>query len=150
MSPIRILIFSHFSERDGTELLRCIAKCLQQSTIRLQHVIFTSYNERRDGRARIGKWLTAMTESTQANPSADRNLRNRFVPEVQQHYVETWKNLDPTATISSEQTIEEALDQARKLASLNTGIQALITGSLHLVSGALCLLRGNGPRHRLC
>lgn len=55
MPPIRVLIFSHFSERDGTELLRCIAKYLQESTIQIEHVILTSYDVRRDGRARIGK-----------------------------------------------------------------------------------------------
>jgi len=62
------------------------------------------------------------------------------VPEVQECYVETWKNLDTKATISSEQTIEGALDRAREIGDQNNGMQALITGSLHLVSGALCLL----------
>ena len=49
-----ILIFSHFSARDGTALLRCIAKSLQDYNIQMQHVIFTSDDENRDGRTRIG------------------------------------------------------------------------------------------------
>ena len=52
--PTRILIFSHFSERDGTALLRCIAKSLRDSNLQIQHVIFSTYDERRDGRTRIG------------------------------------------------------------------------------------------------
>lgn len=38
-----------------------------------------------------------------------------------------------------ERTIEEALDRARRI-DRGQGIQVLITGSLHLVGGALCLL----------
>lgn len=55
MPPIRVLIFSHFSERDGTALLRYIAKYLQESTIQIEHIILTSYDVRWNGRARIGK-----------------------------------------------------------------------------------------------
>jgi folylpolyglutamate synthase len=76
-------------------------------------------------------------------------MKNRFVPEVQERYAETWKNLDPKARISSERTIEEALDRAREIGNTTNGIQALITGSLHLVSGALCLLEPDGPIHHL-
>ena len=52
--PTRILIFSHFSERDGAALLRCIAKSLQDSNLQIQHVILSTYSERRDGKTRIG------------------------------------------------------------------------------------------------
>ena len=60
---IQILIFSHFSERDGAAILRCIAVCLQKRAIRMQHVIFTSYEERMDGTVRIGKQYTALIDS---------------------------------------------------------------------------------------
>ena len=145
--PIRVLIFSHFSERDGAALLRCIAKCLQENTIQIQHVILTSYDERRNGTTRIGKLLEAAIECILANSSADRNLKHRFVPEIQEHYAEIWKSLDPEAKISSERTIEDALDRARKVGDPNNNIQALITGSLHLVSGALCLLEPDDPTY---
>ena len=84
------------------------------------------------------------------NLFADRNLKNRFEPEIQKLYAETWKTLDPKATISTKRTIEEALDQAREFDHSNTGIQALITGSLHLVSGALCLLQPDDSTQHLC
>lgn len=90
------------------------------------------------------------TKNKPTNLFADRNLKNRFVPEVQELYAETWKNLDPTATISTKRTIEEALDQAREFDDSNSGIQALITGSLHLVSGALCLLQSDDSIQHIC
>ena len=45
----RILIFSQLSERDGTAILRCAAKTLQESGLQIQHVILTTYEERQDG-----------------------------------------------------------------------------------------------------
>lgn len=54
MAPIRILIFSHFSARDGTVLLRSIAKAFERNDFRVNYVIFTTYDERRDGETRIG------------------------------------------------------------------------------------------------
>ncbi len=73
-------------------------------------------------------------------PSADRNLKNRFSPETQERYAQVWKNMDHRATISRMRTIEEALHRAREIGDQNDGMQTLVTGSLHLVSGALYLL----------
>ncbi|EDN08134.1 hypothetical protein HCAG_04644 [Histoplasma mississippiense (nom. inval.)] len=87
----------------------------------------SSYDERQDGRARI-----------------DRNLGNRFSPELQKSYADFWEEFDRTATVSCERTIEEALHQARKIGDENNGMQALLTGSLHLISGALSLLESAG------
>ncbi|KAH6670181.1 folylpolyglutamate synthase [Halenospora varia] len=126
VTSTRILIFSQFSTRDGTRLLRSIAESLRDKNIQMQYVIFTTYDERRDGHTRI-----------------DRNLKKRFSPEVQEHYAETWGNLDPAATVLCERTIEGALERAREIGDQNTGIQALVTGSLHLVSGALYLLESD-------
>lgn len=50
------------------------------------------------------------------------------------------KNIDAKATISLERTIEGALNLARRIGDRDNGMQTLITGSLHLVGGALCLL----------
>ncbi|OJD26416.1 hypothetical protein ACJ73_02207 [Blastomyces percursus] len=122
-TPTRILIFSHFSTRNSTHLLRTLATSLRDKNIRMQNVIFSSYDERQDGRTRI-----------------DRNLGNRFSPELQKSYADFWEGFDRTASISCERTIEEALHRARKIGDENNGMQALLTGSLHLISGALYLL----------
>lgn len=54
-SRCRVLIFSHFSEdRDGVALVECVARALEKKA-RPDHVIFTTYEEREDGSARIGK-----------------------------------------------------------------------------------------------
>ena len=73
-------------------------------------------------------------------PSASIDLARRFVPEIQERYVEAWKELDPKAQVSSQRTIEDALDPAREIGDQSNGTQVLIMGSLHLVSGALYLL----------
>ena len=93
------------------------------------------------------KQLTVEAENILADFLADRNLKNRFLPEFQELYVRIWRNLDSHARIFSERTIEEALDRAKGIGSTTDGIQALITGSLHLVSGALCLLEPGSCTH---
>lgn len=51
-----------------------------------------------------------------------------------------WKTFDPQAKVSTDSTIEGAIKQARKIAA-EDDMQVLVTGSLHLVGGALNLLR---------
>ena len=54
--PPRILIFTHFSEeRDGFALLQALYKALSDFQACPEHVIFTTYQERRDGSTRFGK-----------------------------------------------------------------------------------------------
>ncbi|KAI9933764.1 hypothetical protein MW887_004836 [Aspergillus wentii] len=54
-------------------------------------------------------------------------------------YVSIWKKVDRQATVSTEPTIEKALNLARRLGG-EKGMQTLVTGSLRLVGGALNLL----------
>lgn len=73
-------------------------------------------------------------------------------------YSAEWEKLDPRASVYCVETVEAALKMARRLgegtdsaASEGTaaagggggggGMQALVTGSLHMVGGALNLLR---------
>ena len=53
--------------------------------------------------------------------------------------------MDPGANISIEPTIEGALNLARRVGDQDNGMQALVTGSLHLVGSALSLLQPNTP-----
>jgi folylpolyglutamate synthase len=104
------------------------------------------------GMAQPGSGLASYHNTTTENmliPSIDRNLTKRFSAEVQQRYAEVWKNLNPQATISRPRTIEEALQRARKIGDQEDGMQTLVTGSLHLVSGVLCLLEPDHPTERL-
>ena len=62
---------------------------------------------------------------------------------VQHRFEEKWKAMEPTANVRVVPTIEEALEQVRALGSgldPNVKVDALVTGSLHLVGGALGML----------
>ena len=60
----------------------------------------------------------------------------------QKLFAEKWSSLDPSANVMLIPSIEEAINKARELAESAGGPQwqALITGSLHLVGGALGIL----------
>lgn len=62
--PTRVLVFGHRSDRNKTALIRSIVETLKDSGIYIQHVIFTTFEERRDGTTSIGKFITIFTTST--------------------------------------------------------------------------------------
>ncbi|KAI1404886.1 FolC bifunctional protein [Hypoxylon fuscum] len=65
---------------------------------------------------------------------------------AQRAFAEKWSSLDPEAKVVVLPTIEDAINHVRALGetSISEGetVQALITGSLHLVGGALGILEG--------
>jgi folylpolyglutamate synthase len=67
-------------------------------------------------------------------------LQNRYDPKVLEECKLTWQVLEQRSTIFLCDTIEKALKKAGDLANNAGGAEALILGSLHLVSGILCLL----------
>ncbi|TID27878.1 FolC bifunctional protein [Venturia nashicola] len=62
---------------------------------------------------------------------------------VQNELAKVWTNLDPAANVVVTGTIEEALDTARNVLGERQGL-VLVTGSLHLVGGAIELLQNGG------
>jgi folylpolyglutamate synthase len=68
--------------------------------------------------------------------------------ETQKIYAEVWKRIDPKAKIAIEPTIEGALKLAKSIGDQGNGMQTLVTGSLHLVGGALCLLEPSSPARK--
>lgn len=62
-------------------------------------------------------------------------------PDFPTIYCEIWKKIDPEAQVFNEATIEGALNVARKIGEQSGGMQTFVTGSLHLVGGALNILR---------
>lgn len=62
-----------------------------------------------------------------------------FAEDMQQHYVQAWREYQPDAKVSVELTVEGALNLARA-ADRGAGMHTLITGSLYLVGSALRLL----------
>lgn len=61
---------------------------------------------------------------------------------VQRRFAEKWASIDPACKVVVLPTIEEALEYARAVGDgLRAGkVQAYVTGSLHLVGGALGIL----------
>ncbi|KAF2966052.1 hypothetical protein GQX73_g7523 [Xylaria multiplex] len=92
------------------------------------------------------------TNVTHAETGYKRDFVNyQYDPEAikaltaQHGFAEKWAVLDPKANIAVVPTIEDAINHVRGLgASIGEGqtVQALITGSLHLVGGALAILEG--------
>lgn len=66
-----------------------------------------------------------------------------FSPELQKDYIEAYRSIDSEARISIEPTIEGALNLAREIGNRDNRMQALVTGSLYLIGGALRLLDKN-------
>lgn len=65
---------------------------------------------------------------------------------TQQHkFAEKWRALDPSANVTVLPSIEGAINHVRELMKdlkEEDTVQAFITGSLHLVGGALGILEG--------
>lgn len=79
------------------------------------------------------------------NVQSLKNDETLFPPSLRNQYIEAWKSIDPSASISFEPTIEGALNLARRVGNQRNGMQTLVTGSLHLVGSALSLLQPNIP-----
>jgi folylpolyglutamate synthase len=66
----------------------------------------------------------------------------------QRLFAEKWSSLDTTANVTVMPSIESAINRVRELSKdlegENETVQAFITGSLHLVGGALGILEGVG------
>jgi folylpolyglutamate synthase len=75
--------------------------------------------------------------------SLDRFLVGAPVPypEVPEAYAHMWREFDCGVKVSTTSSIEEALEMARQIGGRYDGMRTLVTGSLHLVGGALNLLR---------
>ena len=58
---------------------------------------------------------------------------------MQKRYIEAWQNISPETQTAFEPTIEGALNLA-KFFDQGSGTRVLVTGSLHLVGGALRIL----------
>ncbi len=61
---------------------------------------------------------------------------------AQSLYSVLWQSLDPECPVAIAPTVDEAVDLARKGGI--QGMQTLVTGSFHLVGGALFLLEPEG------
>ena len=137
---MRMLIFSQISDqRDGAAVFERLATSLAGSG--MQYVIFTTYERDQDFDSGISIYAYI---ASLAFPRADCGLdRQPKILEMPSQDVcsAIWKRTQPDTNILFEPTIQGALEIARKIGEEHGGMQSLITGSLHLVGGALGLLQ---------
>lgn len=141
----RIMIFNQ-QTRDANALARALYQVLQNSMASgssspFTHVIFT----------------TNQTFSEGYKPdlvSVNTNQQDVDTLAVQKALASTWAEIDSSAEVHVLRTIEEAIGTARSIAHAwakdagpDAEVMALITGSLHLVGGAIDVLETKETKH---
>ena len=111
--------------------------------MRIKHVIFTTYKRKRSDTGNDLFLLYTLVFRILLNSLSDNTSRLTSLPDIQQSYKELWKRFDPDADIKETSTIEEALELAFKISDQCSTMQALITGSQHMVGGALQIIEPN-------
>lgn len=126
------MIFNQQGRSEAVDFLESIHKASQRNgQPAFDHVIFC-------------------TNVTYAATGYKRDFVNRqFDPAdiekmtVQRKFADKWRSLDPNANVMVMPTIEQSIDYARQVSSelpQGQSVQAFVTGSLHLVGGALGIL----------
>lgn len=129
---MRVMIFNQQGRSEAVDFLESVFKATRrEGQPAFDHVIFC-------------------TNVTYAASGYKRDFINRqFDPAeidkmtVQQRFADKWMSLDPTATVKVMPTIEQSINYVRHLGEDFTEgetVEAFITGSLHLVGGALGIL----------
>ncbi|KAI9708141.1 MAG: hypothetical protein M1828_003098 [Chrysothrix sp. TS-e1954] len=122
-----ILVFSHISsERDGREVLKALIESVSRNKLKFDHVVFCYDGMREDGSLKL-----------------DQNFGT---PSVQTHYEEIWQTSPLRGQIINTSTIHETISMVENLSSRYGRVNALATGSLHLVGGILA----HGRSEALC
>lgn len=129
----KVLIFNQQGREEAIGFLKGLYTCSQTEDGRsFDHVVFCTNVTYAMGYKRD-------FVNHQHDPEAIKKLS------VQHSFAEKWKELDQNAKIEVQPTIEDAINYARGVARSADDteiIQVFITGSLHLVGGALGVLEG--------
>ncbi|KAI1496115.1 tetrahydrofolylpolyglutamate synthase [Biscogniauxia marginata] len=135
----KVLIFNQQGREEAVNFLDAMFSVLQQQQASpFEHVVFCS---------NVTYAATGYKRdfvNRQYDPAAIRALT------AQRAFADRWRRLDPAARVEVLPTIEEAIERVRALGRDLEGegegegrkVRALITGSLHLVGGALGILEG--------
>ena len=109
----------------------------------MKYAIFTTYERDQDSDSTNGMHIyVASLGPPLADSGSDPQPKILEIPsQDQQMYAEIWKRAQPDTSIFFEPTIQGALETARKIGKDHGSMQSLITGSQHLVGGALSLLQ---------
>jgi folylpolyglutamate synthase len=146
----RVLIFNQQGRPEANDLLTGLFTALQaQGLIKFDHVVFcTNVTYAENGYKKGTPFLSSIFISRETTNTILDFVNKTYDPDaiahltVQKGFASTWSALDPSATVSVTASIESALEYVKNLAKSEKEVQAFITGSLHLVGGALGLLEG--------
>jgi folylpolyglutamate synthase len=136
-----VLIFNQQSERDASALLHFLHKCLADAKVQLKYAVFctnTAYNNQTKLGALPATPLgisNCLTDADFVNANADGDAIKTL--SLQRQLVDTMKSLDPSIQCVALGSIQDAVDFAT-----SKNVQVFVTGSLHLVGGAIAVLEG--------
>ncbi|KAK5994661.1 Folylpolyglutamate synthase [Cladobotryum mycophilum] len=129
----RVLIFNQQSTRESHQLLEGIHQTIYKDCqTNFQYAIFCTNITYKDQ-----SWNVDHANHN-VDPAELKSMK------LQHEMAETWRRLDPSAEAVAVPTIEDAIEFIRKLDGGESEIDVLVTGSFHLVGGALTLLEGKG------
>lgn len=133
----RVLVFSQISDSRETEpVFRCLAESLKGSGVQL--VIFTTYDpvQSFSSSMSLGNPSLPLLQEALANHAPDQQVPTTTLPSLDV-YERVWKELHPDAGVRFEPQLGDALKLAKGVGEAGAGADVLVTGSLHLVAGAL-------------
>lgn len=126
----RVLIFNQQGRDEAVELLEGLHSGITgQGLAKFDHVVFCTNTTYEAGYKKD-------FVNVGYDPVAVKGMT------MQKAFKEKWEAMDPGAAVVLSESIEGALKYVRGLTDQKGEVQALITGSLHLVGGALGVLEG--------
>jgi folylpolyglutamate synthase len=124
---VKVLIFNQQSTRDSIELLHVVHKTLAGQTF--GYAIFCTNVTYKNN-----SWKVDFVNNN-IDPASLKSLS------LQQELADEWRKISPTTeTVTAMPTIEDAVDYVRQIEGGDVDVRVLITGSFHLVGGALTIL----------
>ncbi|CAK7219570.1 Folylpolyglutamate synthetase [Sporothrix bragantina] len=131
-APVNVLIFNQQSTRDSIELLHVVHKTLASMNSAgqsFQYAIFCTNVTYKNN-----SWKVDFVNNN-IDPASLKSLS------LQQELADEWRKINPeTKVVLAMPTIEDAVDYVRQIDGGQVDIRALITGSFHLIGGALTIL----------
>ncbi|CAI4218481.1 unnamed protein product [Parascedosporium putredinis] len=126
------LVFNQQSDRDAVQMLTFVHNRLATGGTRIKYAIFSTNITYRDN----------TTRPEMVNTNVDPEVIRRLT--LQNTLADAWRSLDPRTEVVVAPSIEDAIAYIR--GREDDELQVFVTGSFHLVGGALSVLEGAGEQ----
>ncbi|PKS08326.1 hypothetical protein jhhlp_005270 [Lomentospora prolificans] len=121
------LIFNQQSDRDAVEMLTFVYNLLSKTNTSIKYAVFCTNTTYKDN----------TTRPDFVNTNVDPDVVKKLT--LQNTLAKAWPSLDSQTEVAVASSIEEAINGIREK---EEDLQVFITGSFHLVGGALSILEG--------